>query len=124
MSIHLPSTNPLFLFFKTYNIYLSNSGSHKCYRHGRSLIIACLGSGNCSSTFKTRNDFNRHYNSVHLHVRAGVKKLLDCTFPDCDRVGEDGFKRKDNMLQHRRLVHGEDIPKVRVRFGRGVIAQA
>lgn len=39
--------------------------------------------------------------------------------PNCHRVGDRGFKRKDNLLQHRRLLHQEDIPKVRVRFGSG-----
>lgn len=50
-----------------------------------------------------------------------VKPLLDCPFPDCNRVGARGFNpaRPDNLLHHRRLVHGEDIPKVRVRFGTG-----
>lgn len=115
----------LILFFSVFcrsklTVVFFYSGQHKCFRHGRSLIISCLGSGNCASTFKTRNDFNRHCRSVHFHTQAGIKKLFDCPVPGCDRVGGYGFKRKDNILQHRRLVHGEDIPKVRFRFGGGV----
>lgn len=56
---------------------------------------------------------------MHFQAGAWKKKLLNCPVPNCHRVGDRGFKRKDNLLQHRRLLHGEDIPKVRVRFGSG-----
>lgn len=81
-------------------------------------MILCLGSSNCSSTFRNRNDFNRHCNTVHMRVGAAGRQLLDCPFPDCERVGENGFKRKDNLLQHQRSVHGDNIPKRPVRFNR------
>lgn len=42
---------------------------------------------------------------------------MDCPVEGCKRVGKRGFKRKDNLLQHRRGFHGEDIPKVFMRFG-------
>lgn len=47
--------------------------------------------------------------------------LLECPYPGCDRVGAKGFKaaRKDNFNEHKRKVHGEDIVKVKVRFGLG-----
>lgn len=48
-----------------------------------------------------------------------VKRLLDCPVSGCERVGENGFKRKDNLTQHRRNVHGNDIAKNPIRFGGG-----
>lgn len=93
------------------------SGLHQCFRHGKSLIISCLGTKNCQSTFRNRNDFTRHYNTLH-YCKPGAKRLIDCPVPGCQRVGENGFTRRDNLLQHRRGLHGEDIPKSRVRFGR------
>lgn len=99
----------------------SSSGPHKCIRHGRSLKISCRGDdGNCPSEFSKRNDFNRHCGSVHRGDRAEapVERLIDCPFAGCDRVREKGFKRKDNLTQHRRNVHEERIVKNPIRFGR------
>lgn len=49
---------------------------------------------------------------------GGIK--LDCPFHNCQRAGANGFTRKDNLVQHRRNVHGEDIPRARGRLpGRG-----
>lgn len=44
----------------------------------------------------------------------GIK--FSCPIDDCARTGKRGFSRKDNLLQHRRNFHGQDIPKARVRL--------
>lgn len=44
----------------------------------------------------------------------GIK--FNCPIDDCARTGRRGFSRKDNLLQHRRNFHGQDIPKARVRL--------
>lgn len=95
------------------NIIHISSGPHQCSGRGANFIIACRGS-NCSSTFRTRNNFSRHCDTVHQRVRG----LLSCPVDGCKRVGDRGFKRKDNVLQHMRSVHKRDFPKVKVRFGR------
>jgi len=40
-----------------------------------------------------------------------VKVLYNCPFENCHRKGDQGFARKDNMIQHQRLVHGAKIDK-------------
>lgn len=51
-----------------------------------------------------------------MHCGGG---LHDCPVAGCQRVGEKGFKRKDNVTQHRRLVHAETIQKTFNRYGSG-----
>jgi hypothetical protein len=67
----------------------------------------------CKAIFKKARQFDRHYRTVH--IRAADQKL-DCTIEGCRRTGEEGFSRKDNLIQHMRSVHGEEIPKNLVRF--------
>ncbi|KAI5841554.1 hypothetical protein DFP73DRAFT_556197 [Morchella snyderi] len=88
-------------------------GPHKCQRLQRRLHITCLSNGNCAHISKSKNDFNRHYRTKH-----GLgKELLNCTVAGCEKVGVKGFSRRENLLQHLRRVHGEELPVVRYRFG-------
>ncbi|KAH0612308.1 uncharacterized protein H6S33_010360 [Morchella sextelata] len=88
-------------------------GPHKCQRLQRRLHIACLSTGNCTHISKSKNDFNRHCRTKH-----GLRKeLLNCTVAGCEKVGVKGFSRRDNLLQHLRRVHGEELPVIRYRFG-------
>ncbi|KAH8151541.1 uncharacterized protein LAJ45_04162 [Morchella importuna] len=89
------------------------NGPHSCQRLGR-LQITCLNE-NCAdhATSTTMNDFNRRCRTKH-----GLKNsLVDCEFAGCKRVGEEGFSRRDNMLQHLRKAHGQVVPVVQYRFG-------
>lgn len=65
----------------------------------------------CLRTFKTFAGLKRHYDSVH------IGKKLNCTHVGCDRAGDNGFTRRDNLNDHMRNVHGMTIAKSRVRFG-------
>lgn len=64
--------------------------------------------GECTAKFKSSATFRRHYKT---HLPASQRHMLDCTFEGCDRVGREGFSRKDNLTQHLRRVHHQDIPK-------------
>ncbi|CUS14001.1 unnamed protein product, partial [Tuber aestivum] len=46
------------------------------------------------SPFPTRQSLTRHREAMHLNIR------LDCPIPGCDRVGDNGIKRKDNLPAH------------------------
>ncbi|CUS13999.1 unnamed protein product, partial [Tuber aestivum] len=52
------------------------------------------------SSFPTRQAFNRHREAKHLKMRVG------CPIPGCDRVGDKGIKRKDNLPPHILKKHG------------------
>lgn len=99
----------------------ARSWSHKCSRpytinpSGKKIFkkqIECTFP-ECKAIFKKARQFDRHYRTVH--IRAADQKL-DCTIEGCRRTGEEGFSRKDNLIQHMRSVHGEKIPKNPVRF--------
>ncbi|KAF8469737.1 hypothetical protein BDZ91DRAFT_720818 [Kalaharituber pfeilii] len=82
---------------------------------------------NCGKSYKTRSNLQRHRREVHagvIHLPpvqfAGAEGRIplasgaithDCPHPYCDRKGEKGFQRKDNLTQHRRNVHAEQIEK-------------
>ncbi|KAF8253470.1 hypothetical protein K440DRAFT_657406 [Wilcoxina mikolae CBS 423.85] len=53
----------------------------------------------------------RHMQDMHRDISENPPALLDCPDYGCDRKGRKGFKRKDNLTQHLRNVHGLDIPK-------------
>lgn len=103
------------------NILTYQSWPHKCkikgcrYEDGtpKTTTITCEFD-KCSAVFKNIGEFNRHYRCVH--IKAAKHSKLDCTFEGCYRVGEEGFTRKDNLIQHLRNVHGEVITKNPVRF--------
>ncbi|PWW75951.1 hypothetical protein C7212DRAFT_363796 [Tuber magnatum] len=67
----------------------------------------------CGKTFGRTAELKRHMNSVHRDQVADEKlqELFDCIHEGCGRVGELGFKRKDNLVQHLRGVHGDHIGK-------------
>jgi len=44
-----------------------------------------------------------------VHKENG--ELFHCPHEGCERVGTNGFKRKDNLVQHLRGVHGDRIGK-------------
>ena len=62
---------------------------------------------NCGKIFGRSAELKRHENSVHK--LDGV--LFHCPHGGCERVGKSGFKRKDNLVQHLRGVHGDPIGK-------------
>lgn len=64
--------------------------------------------GECTTICQSASIFRRHYKT---HLPASQSPKLDCTFEGCDRVGQEGFSRKDNLIQHLRRVHHQDIPK-------------
>ncbi|RPA96749.1 hypothetical protein L873DRAFT_1193266 [Choiromyces venosus 120613-1] len=51
------------------------------------------------SPFPTRQALTRHREAVHLDIR------VNCPVPGCDRVGDNGIKRKDNLPAHIRNKH-------------------
>jgi hypothetical protein len=68
-------------------------------------IWQCL---KCPSHFTRCADLNRHYATVHNP--AGPKK--DCPRKKCTRVGDNGFTRKDHLMEHLRQYHKDQtIPK-------------
>ncbi|CUS14000.1 unnamed protein product, partial [Tuber aestivum] len=46
------------------------------------------------SSFSTRQALTRHREAVHLNLR------VDCPIPGCERVGDKGISRKDNLPAH------------------------
>ncbi|KAF8536601.1 hypothetical protein BDD12DRAFT_850269 [Trichophaea hybrida] len=54
---------------------------------------------------------SRHMRDMHRDKSENPPALLDCPDDGCDRKGSKAFKRKDNLIQHLRNVHGLDIPK-------------
>ncbi|RPB08400.1 hypothetical protein P167DRAFT_356932 [Morchella conica CCBAS932] len=100
---------------------LIENWSHKCSKpytvspSGRKIYkkqIECAFP-ECKATFKKARQFDRHYRTVHIRA---IDQKLDCTIEGCRRTGEEGFSRKDNLIQHMRSVHGEQIPKNQIRF--------
>lgn len=57
-----------------------------------------------------------------LQVEIVSDRLMyDCPHPECHRKGDRGFPRKDNMVQHQRLVHNAAIVKRERRKGSGIV---
>lgn len=46
-----------------------------------------------------------------VHEDKIANKLFNCPHEGCERVGKNGLKRKDNLVQHLRGVHGDPIGK-------------
>lgn len=67
-----------------YRSHLQNSGKYPC------------DSPNCSKSFKRWGDLLRHASSTHC---INPKKFR-CTFPGCERGGDNGFPRKDKLTSH------------------------
>ncbi|KAI5837633.1 hypothetical protein DFP73DRAFT_567806 [Morchella snyderi] len=99
------------------------SGEHQCvYSTDKPLAIMCTRGNQmyfykyiCRGLrFKTRNGFNRHFRTQHLRGDARLENMFSCPFPGCPRTGVKRFNRYDNLLQHRRNIHNENIPKAHV----------
>ena len=50
--------------------------------------------------FKSRREYSTHMRKIH------GKETHDCDGDGCDRVGDRGFARLNDLLRHRRVVHG------------------
>ncbi|RPB01319.1 hypothetical protein L873DRAFT_1803837 [Choiromyces venosus 120613-1] len=74
-----------------YHRCAGNSGPHTCSRGA----YTCEALG-CTwpTPFKTRQALNRHIEMVH------VVSCVDCPVLGCERVGENGIKRKGNLPSH------------------------
>ncbi|KAL7269986.1 hypothetical protein RUND412_007321 [Rhizina undulata] len=55
---------------------------------------------------------NKRRNLLQQHRRLNARGAFFCPHEDCP-MGRNlrSFSRSDNMVQHRRLVHGDDLPK-------------
>jgi len=72
----------------------------------------CLDRGG----FTWKGGLTRHLREVHLFDIDGREQYL-CTEAACKRSSGSGFKRKENMMEHLRSVHGvkDGILKMKVR---------
>ncbi|KAI5838470.1 hypothetical protein DFP73DRAFT_264649 [Morchella snyderi] len=88
---------------------------HECRSSSRrrceAICTSEINGAKCLKTFKNSAGFKRHHDTVH------IGKKLNCTHVGCDRIGDNGFTRRDNLNDHMRSVHGMTIEKSRVRFG-------
>ena len=67
----------------------------------------CVHAGCASQAQFTRAaDLERHMQTVHF-----IKKKLDCPVRRCLRVDDNGFTRKDHLVEHLRSFHMQDVPK-------------
>ncbi|KAG0637825.1 hypothetical protein HOY80DRAFT_1138017 [Tuber brumale] len=57
------------------------------------------------SPFPTKQGLDRHHEVKHLNIR------VDCPIPGCERVGDKGIKRKDNLPAHVFNKHGIRLPR-------------
>ncbi|KAG0637820.1 hypothetical protein HOY80DRAFT_1002307 [Tuber brumale] len=85
-----------------------------------SLIVLCSGSRTSfegrsylcgepgytwQSPFPTKHAFDGHYQVKHLNIR------VDCPIPGCEKVGDNGIKREDNLPAHVLNKHGIRLPR-------------
>lgn len=63
----------------------------------------CLSKGK----FIRKADLQRHYDTVHRSDQT----TFDCPRPNCSRKGVNGFSRKDHMIEHLRMYHGQNVEK-------------
>lgn len=74
--------------------------------------VPCEWEG-CIATFSRKADVTRHLTSTHK------VKLVDCDVNNCSRKGDNGFARKDHLLEHKRGYHSMDLPKRSIKNGKG-----
>jgi len=69
----------------------------------------CRESG-CESNpgFTYSGGLLRHQREVHK-MHLSTKQPLFCPFPNCDRSSGNGFTRKENLEEHKRRRHWEDL---------------
>lgn len=64
---------------------------------------------NGGTNFARKANLERHVKVIH---HRDTLQLVDCLIEGYHRRGpQNGFMRKDMMIQHMRDVHGVDIPK-------------
>ena len=60
----------------------------------------------CSGSFTTRYNLQRHEKTVHRACDPTQSPpKYDCPDAECERKGYNGFSRRDNMIQHQKMVH-------------------
>ena len=69
--------------------------------------VPCPFTG-CTSSFGRKAEVDRHFTSIHN------VKLIDCDVNNCSRKGENGFARKDHLLEHKRGYHQMSIQRKRL----------
>ena len=58
--------------------------------------------------FRRRADLERHMAAMH---NRNALNMIDCEYPGCHRRGDNGFFRRDKVIEHMRDVHKANIPK-------------
>ena len=71
---------------------------YKCHEAGCELSPGCTYSGGLL----------RHQREVHK-MHLSTKPRLYCPFPNCNRSSGDGFTRKENLEEHKRRRHLEEM---------------
>ncbi|KAL4741356.1 hypothetical protein BDV11DRAFT_72843 [Aspergillus similis] len=61
----------------------------------------------CGKAFTRPADLKRHQTTVHYPV------FKNCPVPDCSRKANNGFPRRDHLVEHLRSYHHMDVPKRR-----------
>ncbi|KAI9368561.1 hypothetical protein BJX61DRAFT_211464 [Aspergillus egyptiacus] len=61
----------------------------------------------CGKSFTRPADLKRHQSTVHYPV------FQNCPVPDCSRKDNNGFPRRDHLVEHLRSYHHMDVPKRR-----------
>ncbi|KAI5808261.1 hypothetical protein DFH27DRAFT_303185 [Peziza echinospora] len=60
----------------------------------------------CQGSFTTRYNLQRHEKTVHRACDPTQSPpKYDCPEEECERKGYNGFSRRDNMIQHQKMVH-------------------
>ncbi|RMJ23621.1 C2H2 finger domain protein [Aspergillus sp. HF37] len=85
--------------------YLGTSGSSPEQPKPQARQFGCIS---CGKAFTRAADLKRHESSVHFPVKQ------DCPVGDCLRKDDNGFPRRDHLIEHLRSYHHWDVPKRRV----------
>ncbi|KAH0566496.1 hypothetical protein GP486_000114 [Trichoglossum hirsutum] len=62
---------------------------------------------NYQKAFGRKADRDRHVATQHTLLSPG--ELFQCPWPNCERKGANGFRRRDKMLDHQIRVHGDRL---------------
>lgn len=74
------------------------------------LVPGCSHTGKDAlptTSFASQSGLKRHISMAH----SEHPPLFDCRRPQCERRGQNAFKRKDMLLNHQGSNHAEEIPK-------------
>uniref|UniRef100_A0A0A1XAR1 Zinc finger protein weckle n=1 Tax=Zeugodacus cucurbitae TaxID=28588 RepID=A0A0A1XAR1_ZEUCU len=94
------------LHFKKSSTYVV----HMRKKHGMETPTSCITCPQCSRTFKSRFNLNRH---IKIHRPLAEKRIYPC--PQCDRK----FQTKDYVFRHVKFVHEEIRPFICEECGEG-----